>query len=119
MVGSPRFMSPEALRGEVVDHRGDIYSLGVVLYMVLVGRNYVFDWATRPVFAPPSQFGAEAFPVGLDAAILKAVEPHAEERFQSAEELLDALRPLRPVTTVSRSWLPRVNFTSPSRKEDE
>lgn len=119
MVGSPRFMSPEALRGEVADHRADIYSLGVVLYMALVGRNYLFDWATRPVFSPPSRLGVDSCPAELDSAILRAVESRAGDRFQSAIDFLNALQPLRPVKSAARPSLPRVALQPPRKEENQ
>ncbi|MGC4068849.1 MAG: serine/threonine-protein kinase [Polyangiaceae bacterium] len=119
MVGSPRFMSPEALRGELVDHRGDLYSLGIVLYMALVGRNYLFDWATRPVFAPPSQLSTAQCPPELDAVILRAVEPRKEDRYQSAAELLAALQPLRPTPAQSSFTLPLASLSVTRKREDQ
>lgn len=118
MVGSPRYMSPEALRGEHVDPRADIYSLGVVLYMTLVGRNYVFDWATRPVFSPPSQMGIAKVSPQLDAAILRAVEQRAEDRFQSAQELLMVLQALRAARAQTGWSLPRGFLKDPNREDD-
>lgn len=118
MVGSPRFMSPEGLRGERVDHRADIYSLGVVLYMALVGRHYLFDWATRPVFAPPSQLGVEQCSVELDAAILKAVEARPDDRYQNARAFLAALQLLRPAEASAKFSLPRGILRHTKREED-
>jgi serine/threonine-protein kinase len=96
-VGSPRFASPEALRGTGVDFRTDIYSLGVVMYVLLVGLYNNFDAATLPTFSPPSLQEAEGCTPELDAIILRAVEPRPEDRFQSAREFLDALLPLCPI----------------------
>lgn len=110
-VGSPRFTSPEALRGKSVDHRSDIYALGVVMYLSLVGLNDEFDFTTVPVFTPPSQLGAEGCDEALDAAILRAVQPSPEDRYQSAQEFLDALQPLLPPIAYSRHKLPRELLT--------
>jgi serine/threonine-protein kinase len=106
-VGSPRFASPEALRGMTVDHRSDIYSLGVVMYLSLVGMGSKFDFATVPSFAPPSQCGAEGCSEALDAIILRAVQARPEDRFQSAQSFLDSLLPLHPPVEFSRHLLPR------------
>lgn len=110
-VGSPRFASPEALRGKVVDERTDVYSLGIVMYLSLVGIESQFDFTTIPVFTPPSQLGAVGCDERLDAAILRAVQPRPEDRFQSVREFLDALQPLQPLTNYSQHQLPRELLT--------
>jgi serine/threonine-protein kinase len=106
-VGSPRFSSPEALRGKIVDHRADIYSLGVVMYLSLVGVNNEFDYTTIPSFAPPSVVGANDCTELLDAIVLRAVQLRPEERFQSALDFLEALTPLLPTIEYSQTSLPR------------
>ncbi len=102
-VGTPRFMSPEAARGEKVDGRADVFSLGLVLYAALVGHG-PFDYdATRP--APPSAQGAETV-AALDEVLLRALRERPEERFQRAEDFLNALTPfaagLEPRTKPAR-----------------
>jgi len=91
MLGSPRFMSPEALRGERVEPDSDLYSLGVVMYVCLVGLHSNFDLATSPVFGPPSQSGAIDCSEALDAIVLCAVETDRSQRFHSAQAFLAAL----------------------------
>jgi eukaryotic-like serine/threonine-protein kinase len=88
MLGSPRFMPPEALRGERVGPAGDIYSLGVVLYLCLVGMHSSFDIATSPVFRPPSESGATQCEPRLDAIILRATETDPACRYPSARAFL-------------------------------
>lgn len=106
-IGSPRFASPEALRGKLVDHRADIYSLGVVMYLSLVGLGNEFDCATIPSFASPSECGAEGADAALDEIVLRAVQARPEERFQSAREFLDSLLPMHPPVEFSRHFPPR------------
>jgi eukaryotic-like serine/threonine-protein kinase len=90
-VGSPRFMSPEALRGERLDHRTDVYALGLVLYEMLVGRgpHDGGSWVARP----PSHNAGTAIPEGLDAVVLRALHERRQERYQSAREFLADLQP--------------------------
>ncbi|HEY5958432.1 MAG TPA: serine/threonine-protein kinase [Polyangiaceae bacterium] len=91
VLGSPRFMSPEALRGERVGPLGDIYSLGVVLYVCLLGLHSNFDMATLPVFHPPSKLGAIGCTPRLDTIVLRAVESDPCRRFPSATAFLTEL----------------------------
>lgn len=107
VIGSPRFASPEALRGKRVDERSDVYSLGVVMYVSLLGLLCNFDLATRPAFSPPSGLGAEGCTPELDAVILRAVETNPSARYKTAKEFLDALMPHHPPVEYSMYNLPR------------
>jgi eukaryotic-like serine/threonine-protein kinase len=91
ILGSPRFLSPEAMNGERVGPQGDLYSLGIVLYLCLVGLYSHFDNALTPIFHPPSQCGAADCSPELDAIILRALEPERAHRYSSAVEFLEAL----------------------------
>ena len=87
VLGTAHYMAPEQVAGDHgVDHRADLYALGVVVYEMLTG--------VLPLgrFAPPSQ-GADAGHVTaqVDAAVLKSLERQPERRWQSAEELRQAL----------------------------
>ena len=100
LVGTPAFMSPEAARGEPVDARADLFSLGVVLYVMLVGHG-PFDLAS---VRPPSRY-EPGISAQLDAIVLRAIEELKEQRYQTAEELrLDLERQLR---SVKSGTLPR------------
>ena len=95
--GKVGYMSPEQARGEPVDARSDLFSLGVVLYEVVVGeRLFVGDLmsSASQIYAqpiqPPSQKRPE-IPGELDAVILKALSLDPAGRFQNAEEFQEAL----------------------------
>lgn len=89
VVGSPRFLSPEAARGERVDHRADIFSLAAVLYLMLSGRGPFDTGAAEP--DPPSRH-AEGIPALLDASVIRALSFSPSDRHQSVEEFASDLR---------------------------
>ncbi|MCC6981444.1 MAG: serine/threonine protein kinase [Candidatus Melainabacteria bacterium] len=96
--GSPGYMSPEQCRGEELDIRSDVYSLGVTIFEMLTGKRpfyaddvmgLMFMHVNRP---PPSLNAIRVdlpFPTGLETAVRKALSKTKFERQSSAEELLD------------------------------
>jgi serine/threonine-protein kinase len=102
LVGSPRFMSPEQSRGERVDHRADLYSLGLVLYEMLAGRGPFDGGAAEP--AAPSIHAGGVVPPALDSLTLRAIRTEPDQRFQSAAELRRALDEVAPPTLRRRSF---------------
>lgn len=87
VIGSARFMSPEASRGERVGPSTDIYSLGVVLYLMLTGRG-PYEGTAMP--RAPSKLVGREVPPALDAIVLRAIGALSETR-PSATEFRDAL----------------------------
>ena len=98
MVGTPRFMSPEALNGRRVDLRADIYSLGIVLYVMLAGTG-PFDLAEPGQHLdappPPSRWLPSGFPSELDRIVIKAIREQPADRYQSAADFAEDLKRLR------------------------
>jgi eukaryotic-like serine/threonine-protein kinase len=98
ILGTPAYMSPEQIGGKGVDNRSDIYSLGVILYELLVGRRpfvgknlaSLFKAITDHKMMPPIKANP-SIPKGLNAVILKAVEKDPNRRFQSGAEMAAAL----------------------------
>ncbi len=113
VVGTPRFVSPEAARGEDVDARADLYSVGLVLFLMLAGRG-PFDHlkgtdrllSAQAESEPdlPSKFAAEPIPAELDAAVRKALAKRPEDRHQSAEEFDRELEKVSELLTIRESW---------------
>jgi len=98
ILGTADYMSPEQARGEVADHRSDIYSLGVVAYYALAGRLPFEAPTVRALLAKhitqPAPLVAAAVP-GLPRKLVDAVHrclaKNPAERFPSAEELAEAV----------------------------
>ncbi|MBI4511255.1 MAG: protein kinase [Deltaproteobacteria bacterium] len=95
--GKVNYMAPEQVRGEPVDHRADLFSLGIVLYEIAVGKRLfkgrpeeVAHRVKQAKIKPPT-FVRRDFPPSLEAIILRALEPHPEDRYQSALELASDL----------------------------
>ncbi|MFZ5896853.1 MAG: serine/threonine-protein kinase [Myxococcota bacterium] len=94
LIGSPRYMSPEALAGDRVDPRADLYSLGVILYFALAGTGPYDETDAWPPRAP-STLRADGGLPALDTLLLRAIAPGIHDRFSSAEEFLERLAPMR------------------------
>lgn len=98
VLGSVRYMSPEQARGRETDQRTDVWSLGVVLYEMLAGKNpfecdtFGDSLASLILVEPPP---LENIPVELQRIIRKALRKNANERYQSIKDLALDLRDLR------------------------
>lgn len=106
VMGTPFYMSPEQCRGEPLDHRADIYSLGAVLYEMLGGTPpFTGTTATAIVVkhlteAPPPLAEELGVPQALEDVCLRALAKGPDERYQSVGELYkaldDALESIKP-----------------------
>ena len=93
--GTPEYMSPEQARGELVDARADLYTVGVILYEMLAGVSPFKDddlvvVLTRHLTADPPPLGAGIDPMIHDLVSLM-LRKNRDERVQNAEELLERI----------------------------
>ncbi|XYH98711.1 protein kinase domain-containing protein [Sorangium sp. So ce1128] len=102
-VGTPRYMSPEQLLGEDVDHRADLWAVGIMLYELLTGKHPLepFSLARLPAIAsvdvPMPRLSEQRPDVGaLGALVDRCLKKSKAERVGSARELLAELEALVP-----------------------
>lgn len=117
VVGTVSYMAPEQALGHTVDHRSDLFSLGVVLYELSTGRmpfagtaaTEIIDRILHEVPVPPSRFDP-AIPTSFDDVVARALEKSPTFRYQSARDMRNDLKvvqrdleeiPVRRTTTRS------------------
>jgi hypothetical protein len=93
--GTPEYMSPEQARGELVDARADLYTVGVILFEMLTGVSPFKDddlvvVLTRHLTADPPPLPTDLDPLVRDLVLL-LLRKNRDERVQSAQELLDRI----------------------------
>lgn len=129
--GTPQFISPEQAQGLAVDARADLYSLGVVLYLMLTGAvpfdapdsdtviyKQVNEQPVAPTVVNPT------IPAELDALVMKALVKNPSLRFQGAREMHDALlrftdsltQPAPAVAAATVAPAPAVPAPAPEKK---
>jgi serine/threonine-protein kinase len=106
ILGTPAYMSPEQGGGETVDHRADIYSVGLLAYEMLTGRLPFQATTAQQMLAahltkapePILSWRAE-IPPQLASAVMKCLEKRPADRWQSAPELLAAIESVEQTKT--------------------
>ncbi len=100
LVGTPYYMAPEMIRGESLDHRCDLYSLGAMAYRMFTGENaftaktpvgVLTRHITDDVTLPSERAPERNIPRAVDAIVLRAMAKDRQERYQTALEMKHAL----------------------------
>jgi serine/threonine-protein kinase len=125
ILGSVRYLSPEQAEGKEPDEKSDIYSLGVVVYELLVGRP-PFEDATDLATVlqhlrqppPPLRSIRGGIPRALDAAVLKALAKDPEDRYASAREMQAALTRAAIPESSGQTQVLRAPRTTSSERAD-
>ncbi len=102
MLGTLHYMSPEQVRGQTIDARSDIFSLGVVIYEMLTGKEPFDKPTSSDIIAailtenppPLTQIKSDA-PVELERILNKALKKNKDERYQTSKDLLLDIKSLR------------------------
>lgn len=128
IMGTVAYMSPEQLRGQKVDGRSDIWSLGVVLYEMIAGKppfdgetsSDIIASALKSEVVPPTQVNSQ-IPPEFDRLIGKTLAKNRDDRYQSAGELCNDLKELQKQLDVEdelkRSGQLRAVGTLPASKK--
>lgn len=123
IVGTPSFLAPEQARGEPVDHRADLFSVGVVLYQMITGKSpfaranlmATLHAVTLEEADPPAEFDA-AIPTALSDLIMKLLDKNPEQRFQTADDVIEYLQPIdKQAEPNSKPTSPQVTTATPFR----
>ncbi len=112
LIGSPNYMSPEQVKGEKVDPRSDLFSVGILTYYILTGikpftgkniaatvRN-ILDKEPQP----PSSHN-DSVPPEWDWLVEKLLQKDREKRFQSAKEVMEYLKSMKEIPSDSHVLL--------------
>ena len=99
IMGTPNYMSPEQARGQKVDGRSDLFSLGCVLYECLTGTKPFQAESVSGILVkilteepPPVDFRAAGLPSGVGAVLSRAMAKEPAARYASGAEMIEALR---------------------------
>ncbi len=110
VLGTAGYMSPEQVRGKSVDHRSDLFSVGLVLYEMVAGRRpFQAETSVETMMAvlrdDPVSLSAAGrdLPAGLEELVMHCLEKSPEERFQSARDLAFALHVLERDASSSKT----------------
>jgi serine/threonine protein kinase len=99
VLGTPAYMSPEQIKGQPIDNRADLFSLGIILYELCTGSRpfsgdsivYIFRAILEESPNEPKSVNS-ALPISLSDIIIKSLNKNPDQRFQTGKELADSLK---------------------------
>src|SRR5688572_12615523 len=114
--GTPEYMSPEQARGEIVDHRADLYALGVILYELLSGRQpfvapELVAILIKHIQEPPPPLPPE-IPTPIAEYVMALLDKDPSRRPSDARQVAKALRRLAPASPIFSTMPPRPDVPS-------
>jgi serine/threonine-protein kinase len=124
VIGTLRYLSPEAALGRRVDARADLYQIALVAYELVAGRGPFEEHSSDYVHAhtieeppPPSRFARQPIPTELDRVIMRALAKNPHERFGTAEEFAEEIDHIRALLENSQAL--ETTLYSASRSDAE
>jgi serine/threonine protein kinase len=120
LMGTSQYMSPEQIRRQPVDRRTDLWSLGVVLFeLVLRRRPFAGETTSEVIVAilehdPDTGAAGELLSPQMASVLLKSLRKDPDARYQSAEELLQDLRQIDPISSANSKTPGPSNLNAPN-----
>lgn len=123
IIGTPAYLSPEQAQGHTLDHRTDLYSLGIVLYEMATGQlpfssddipALLLQQVKQP--PPPLRLHVPTIPLALDTVILKALEKQPSRRFQTGQAMAEALNSVFKDARAALAQTTEIKETDEARK---
>ncbi len=124
LMGTPAYVSPEQVMGKELDVRSDLYSLSVIFYELITGNRPFKGDPTTVIFQvvqaepPKPKIKIDDVPQKLQDVVLKALAKNPEDRYQSGEEFIQAIKSLKGIDKNLLDVTSKISFTPlPKRKE--
>lgn len=117
--GTPAYVAPEQVRGERLDHRADLYSLGAVAYAAFTGQapyGVASLSAVMQIDTPPPSMATlrEDVPDAIDVVVRRALEPDRDKRWPDLDSFLNALRDAHTTGEVPPGLVPAAEMPTPA-----
>ncbi|WP_433165031.1 serine/threonine-protein kinase [Kribbella sp. CA-247076] len=117
--GTPSYVAPEQVRGERLDHRADLYSLGAVAYAAFTGQaphGVASLGAVMQIDSPPPSMTTirDDIPDAIDVVVRRALEPDRDKRWPDLDSFLNALRDAHTTGEIPPALVPAAEMPTPA-----